>query len=360
MTEDTQYGGGQVIVFMPDGSQDVYNPSGGGTFAGGGDDWQEGDDPMVIPPGGTGAGDGSYTAQPGNPNTLVKLSATRYELRFPSGDKAIYDIPSGTTSLQPFMVALIDRHGFGLSFGYDQNVHLTSITDALGQVTRLVYDSSGHVTRVFDPWGRHASFSYDASGNLIECIDMEGHTFQYTYDTVTDRGTAGVYMTRLNTAQGPWSFSHYYGYPDRSLTVQDPNGKSEVWRGDWWGPNYSYTDKKGAMTSSYGSVIQGYQVRMSQENFPDGTSTYKTVDSQTGLPTSITGRDGKTSYLSYNSQLQPLQITDPKGQTTSFTYYANGIDMASIVNAPEPDGGNLQIRRQASTDPNHRCYRHDD
>ena len=336
VTEDTQYGGGQVIVFMPDGSQDVYNPtSGASTGGGGGDDWQEGDDPMVIPPGGGGNGDGSYTAQAGNPNKLVKLSATRYELRFPGGDKAIYDIPAGTTSLQPFMVALIDRHGFGLSFGYDQNVHLTSITDALGQVTRLVYDSSGHVTRVFDPWGRHASFSYDASGNLVECIDMEGHAFQYTYDTVLNEAewSSAVYLTRLGTAQGPWTFSHYYGYPDRSLTVQDPNGKSEVWRGDWWGPNYSHTDKNGVTVNAQGTVVSGYRGRVSYEQFPDGTSISKTIDTQTGLPLAIRGRDGQTTRISYNAQLQPVQITDPKGQTTSFNYHPGGIDVASIVNA---------------------------
>ena len=305
VTEDTQYGGGQVIVFMPDGSQDAYSPD----------------------------GSGGYTSLADNQNKLVKLTATRYELRFPGGDKAVYDIPAGTTSLQPFMVALVDRHGFGLSFDYDSNVHLTSITDALGQVTSLVYDTAGHVTRVFDPWGRHASFSYDVNGNLVECIDMEGHAFQYTYDTAYDRYTPGVYMTRINTAQGPWTFTHAYGYPNRSLTVQDPDGKSEVWRGEWWGPNYSYTDKKGATTSSYGTLIDGYRIRMSQESFPDGTSTYKQIDTQTGLPTSITGRDGKTTNISYNSQLQPSQITDPKGQTTSFTYYPNGIDVASITNA---------------------------
>ena len=298
VTEDTQYGGGEVLVFMPDGSQDAYNPN----------------------------GNGGYTSLANNQNTLVKLNATRYELRFPGGDKAIYDIPQGTTSLQPFIVALVDRHGFGLSFGYDANVHLTSITDAVGQVTRLVYDNAGHVTRVFDPWGRHASFSYDANGNLVECIDMEGHAFQYTYDN-------GAYLTRLNTAQGPWTFTHYYGYPHRQITVQDPNGKSEYWTGSWWGPSYSYVDKKGATTSSYGTLIDGYQIRMSQESFPDGTSTSKQIDTNTGLPTSITGRDGKTSYISYNSQQQPTQITDPKGQPTTFTYHANGIDVASIVNA---------------------------
>ena len=304
ITEDTQWGGGEVLVFMPDGSQDAYNPD----------------------------GNGGYTSLADNQNKLVKLTATRYELRFPGGDKAIYDIPAlppGTTtpaSLQPFMIALVDRHGFGLSFGYDANIHLTSITDALGQVTRLTYDAAGHVTRVFDPWGRHASFSYDANGNLVECIDMEGHAFQYTYDN-------GAYLTRLNTAQGPWTFTHYYGYPHRQVTVQDPDGKSEYWTGSWWGPSYNYTDKKGATTSAYGTVIQGYRGRVASESFPDGTSTSKTIDTNTGLPTSITGRDGKTSQISYNSQLQPSQITDPKGQTSSFTYHSNGIDVASIKNA---------------------------
>ena len=57
------------------------------------------------------------------------------------------------------------------------------------------------------------------------------------------------------------------------------------------------------------------------------------VDTNTGLPTSITGRDGQTTQISYNAQLQPTQITDPKNQVTTFHYALNGLDVKSIVNA---------------------------
>ena len=322
VTEDPQAGGGQLLVFMPDGSQDTYYPN----------------------------GSGGYTTQADNQNTLVKLSASRYELRFPGGDKAIYDQPSNTTSLQSFMVELRDRHGYSLYFGYDAKVRLVKITDADGNTTNLEYYSGSYkVAKVWDPWGRYASFGYDASGNLTEAIDMEGHSFQYTYDSVYDQGkeywgmphSNATYLTRLNTAQGAWTFTHVYGFPTRTVTATDPNGKSEVWQTGWGGatrggnysPGYYHTDKRGATTGADGTIIEGYRARISAQTYPDGSTSSKNIDPQTGVPTSITGRDGKTTQIRYNAKLQPTQITDPKGQTTSFSYHPNGLDVASITNA---------------------------
>ena len=309
VVEDTQAGGGQVLGVMGDGSVDRYYPD----------------------------GNGGYTTQSDNLNRLSKLGATRYELTFPDDSVALFDIPAGTTSLQPFLLELRDRWGYKLTFGYDAQVQLTTITDALGQVTTLRYDAAGHVTRVFDPWGRHASFSYDANGNLVECIDMEGHAFQYTYGNVYN-GTGdwqdeSVYLTQLNTALGPYLFTHSYGYPDRNVTITDPMGYSETFHGEWWGPdNYSYTDKKGASQGYSVAMTTSYNARVSQERLPDGTTTNKSIDPQTGWTTSSTDARNNTTSFTRNNKGKITSKTDPKGNTWTYSFASNSLDVTSTTN----------------------------
>ena len=191
LVEDTAAGGGRITVFMSDGAQHNYTPN----------------------------GSGGYNTEVDVHNRLVKLSVTRYELHLQGGGKRVYDIPAGTNSLQPFLVAQYDQWGYGLTFGYDSQVRLTTITDANGKVTTLQYDAGNHLVRAFDPFGRHASFSYDGNGNLVEVIDMEGHVFQYTYDNL-------VRIIQLQTAQGPWNFKHEGpdGNSQASDTYPAPNG----------------------------------------------------------------------------------------------------------------------------------------
>ncbi|MCX6902368.1 MAG: DUF6531 domain-containing protein, partial [Verrucomicrobia bacterium] len=129
LVEDTA---GTVLIFMSDGRRDTFTPD----------------------------GTGGYTPPTLVHNRLAKLTPTRYELRFPDDTVYEYDIPPGTESLQPFLVRMQDACGVGLTFGYDTNANLTTVSDSWGRVTSLTY-SNGLCTRVSDPFGRHADFAYD-------------------------------------------------------------------------------------------------------------------------------------------------------------------------------------------------------
>jgi RHS repeat-associated protein len=359
--EDTGYNGGRVTVFMPNGSKLNYTPNGSGGY---------------VP------------SEPGDNNILRKLSPTRYELEFEGGDKAIYDIPAGTASLQPFLVELRDRWGFSLHFGYNAQVRLTTITDAANKVTRLQHDTLGRIRVVWDPFGRHASFNYDAYGNMVEAIDMEGHAFQYTYDST-------IRLTRLNTAQGPWKFKHegpdgnsgcYDCYPTPDgptwqnirMTITDPANKKEEYfynggytnggaeindpqigeflsAGESWHVSKTaYVDYSSTRNNASPAVpktrwitppggYSGYpgssggsnagNPRVRRMLYPNGDNEYYTYDASNGLPNTIKNQNNKTATLTYNVKGQPLTIVDRKNQTTSFTYAPNGLDVTSITNA---------------------------
>ncbi len=163
--------GGQVTIFMPDGRRDIYSPNGSGGY---------------IKP---------YQVF----NTLTKIAENNFELRFPDDTVYVYKIPSGTSSLQPFLVEIRVAHGQKLTFGYDSNVRLVTITDAIGRITNLTYDSNGHAVGVTDPFGRSASFEYDANDNLTKITDMGGYWAKLTYD-------ADVYLTGIENEKGKWGF----------------------------------------------------------------------------------------------------------------------------------------------------------
>ena len=132
-------------------------------------------------------------------NTPTKLAENHSDLRFPDNTVYIYRIPPGTSSQQPFLVEIRDAYANRLSFGYDANVHLTTITDAQNDVFTLSYNASGLCTNVADPFGRNARFEYDASRNLTRLTDMGGYWSSFTYD-------ASVYLTSIGNERGTSTF----------------------------------------------------------------------------------------------------------------------------------------------------------
>ncbi|MBV9469734.1 MAG: RHS repeat protein, partial [Abitibacteriaceae bacterium] len=360
--------GGEVTVYMPDGRQDTYVSD----------------------------GNGGYNSQMDIFNTLTKTTPTHYEITFQTGDKMIYDIPAGTTSLQPFLVEERDRWGNSLHFGYDANVHLTTITDAQGRVTVLHYDSAGHINLVDDPFGRHCSFGYDTYGNLTSATDMGGNSFGYTYDSE-------VKVIQLSTPQGNWLFhqegpdGNLYGadssYPAPGaimatrvrLTVTDPLLQKEEF---FWGGgddhtgNYAYIDKNSyieytpshnngsndvpktlwtanALIGGYnggggypgypgsGGSYPGYSGRVTDITYPSPQhngypapavehldyNSNGLVSTRTRYLWSANGTPGNHASATYNALGRTTSLTDAKGQTTTYNYAPNGIDLTSVVDA---------------------------
>ena len=140
--------GGEVAITMPDSRQDTYMPNGQGGY----------DPPYRVW------------------NTLTKIATNHFELRFPDDTVYVYQIPAGTSASQPLLTEIRDAYGQSLTLGYNTSAQLTTITDALSQVTTLTYDpSTDLVTQVDDPFGRSALFDYDGIRNLTKITDMGGY-----------------------------------------------------------------------------------------------------------------------------------------------------------------------------------------
>ncbi len=326
-----------VIVFMPDGRRDMFTPDGTGGYS----------TPYQVF------------------NTLTKIAENYFQLKFPDDTVYVYNIPPGTTSLQPFLVEIRDAHGQKLRFGYDSNVQLTTITDAMGRVTNLTYNAEGLVTQVNDPFGRSATFEYDSNRNLAKITDMGGYWSSLTYDS-------DVYLTGIEDSRGKWSFyiepsdSDYAGSDDYSppggpmwesyrITVTNPlKGKEEYF---YYGGCDSYTCSGYTWYVSPRDYIpwqsqeinnfrintpktryfftmtgSGQRGEISKILYPEGGYVEYGYDSATGNRTSIKDSHGHITNYTYNYMGRVTSIKDAKGITTTMNYDSGGVDLLEIIN----------------------------
>ena len=327
--------GGQVTVFMPDGRNDVYSPDGAS----------------------------GYTSPYGVFNKLVRIEENHYTLDLPDGTVYEYAIPSGTQSMQPFLVKISDRFGQALTLGYDSSVHLTTITDALGQITTVVYNTNGNATEVYDPFGRQALFEYDVNGNLIKITDMGGYWASFTYD-------ANVYLTSLGDQRSTWQFyiepadgifANADNYPppgdamfaNYRVTVMNPLGGREEFffyggcgagftcaGGGWYvSPRHYVAWEDGQINNMWGGnpkILYDYlrtgPGRINKIIHPDdGTELYE-FDPANGKPTRYSDQHGHVTNYEINSRGRITRIIDPRGTETAYDYAQNGLDLTGIAN----------------------------
>ena len=335
LVEDTGDGGGVVTIFMPLGAQANYLPQ---------------------------SNNGYKPDQPDNFNRLVKVGQGRFELIAPDGSKMVYGIPEGTNSMQPYLIEQYDKFGYKLTFGYDSNVRLNTITDAQGKVTRLWHDEFGHIVRARTPQGREANWTYDNNGNMVEVVDIEGNAFQYVYDRE-------IRVVELTTAQGSWTYKHEgpdgnvlglpYPAPDAPmwaairLTVANPLGEKEEYFYDAV-PNPSYFHIDARNYRNYNGGDNNYAARVSKTVWKattmsdgrgkitdvalpsaDGGATVQTVkteyDPVTMQASAIVDARGRRTSWTRNAQAQITSVTDSDGRTSRIQYADNGRDITRVI-----------------------------
>ncbi|GJQ58205.1 MAG: hypothetical protein D8M57_03055 [Candidatus Scalindua sp. AMX11] len=321
--------GDNVTIYMPDGRRDVYTPDGLGGY----------NSPYSIH------------------NKLTRISENHFELRFPDDTVYIYDIPSGTNSLQPFLVEEKDAYGQSLTFRYNSNVELTTITDPMGRDTTLTYDANGLVTQVTDPFGRSTVFEYDINRNLTKITDMGGYWSTLTYD-------ADVYLTSIENERGTWTFyiepadglrngSDPYPPPgggtweNYRITITDPLGGKEEYhynaysRYSWYvSPRY-YTNYIDYNTNNFRGNVPKTRYdfnttasgkgEITKITYPEGNAVSYGYDSNGNL-TTVTDPHRHITRYRYNDSGRITSVTDAKGNVTNITYASNGIDLITIQN----------------------------
>jgi RHS repeat-associated protein len=318
---------------------------------------------------------------------LVKTGAASYERRMPDGSKEVFAQSNGATSYprRLFMTQVIDAAGNTVNIGYDASFRVTTITDALAQVTTVSYELPGDplkVTKVTDPFGRFATFEY-TSGQLTKITDEIGIQSQFTYTTGTDS------IDTLTTPYGTTNFVSGQSGTNRWIEMTDPLGGKErveyrdqapgIAASDPVAPtangvtnagldmaNTFYWDKK-AMLVAPGDYTKAKITHwlynadgtlsdiVSSEKQPLENRVWNTYAGQpdylhagpSANPSQVARvlDDGSTqlSQFEYNSAGKTTKSTDPVGRVMSYIYDTNNIDLLEIR---QTRGTNNELQRK--------------
>lgn len=237
-----------------------------------------------------------------------------------------YDVESRLTSIT-------DQTGRDVSYGYDANGDLSSVTDILDQTWTYTYDSAHRLTAALDPNGVILERNeYDEQGRVVRQYDGNGNlTVALTFNA---DGT-----TTVTDALGN---SNIHTYDERGTLINetDPGGNASetTYLADF--RPFRLTDEQGRITdlswSADGANLtrlvdnEGNQINITYDEFNNPLSVidplnYLTTYEYDGtLLTSVTDALNKETTYTYTPEGYLESVTDSLGNTTSYTYNSQG------------------------------------
>jgi len=187
---------------------------------------------------------GKFTPEGKNAAILQRIAGTPVTYRRTLGDGSveIYAQPDGATTYprRTFLTQKIDPMGNAVTLAYDGSRRLTTIADAVGQVTTFSYGIAGQpllITAITDPFGRSAQLTYDASNRLAQITDVVGISSQFTYD-------ASGLVNSMTTPYGTTTFAFAGTGVSRWLEITDPLGFTERAEFRHTAPGIPYSEAK--------------------------------------------------------------------------------------------------------------------
>ena len=265
-----------------------------------------------------------------------------------------------------------------ISYGYDANGDLETVTDQVLNVTSFTYLAPipHYLEDIIDPRGiRVARNEYADDGRLIAHIDADGHRIEYTHDiagrseSIKDRrGNTSLYLyddegnVLAETNALSETTLHSYDADRNETSRTDALGNTTAWTYDARGNQLTETDPLGRITSSAysdrnqltsqtdpaGIVVleNGYDFRtgnLLSSKDALGNTTAFVYDSgigtgETGNLLGITDAQSNTTSYLYDESGNRLQEVDVRGTLTEFTYDAMGRQQTQTTTRTDENG----------------------
>lgn len=221
------------------------------------------------------------------------------------GDYAVYHFDSPD---HHYVTKIEDRYGKTLTFDYDGEKQLTSVTDASGRSIMFTY-SDKKLSQIFDPSGRVFSYTY-LGENMVHCKDPMDHVLTYAY-------SESCHDLLSVADKGENVFSFVYNDQYAVSSVLDPLGTlaftfSYAWTGSG---TTTVTNANGHVTSY---VYDARDCVTSTTNAAGGNRT-KSWD-ENFLLAHESDENGNRSSFTYDLRGNRVQSTDALGNTNSYVY----------------------------------------
>ncbi|MGW7426897.1 DUF6531 domain-containing protein [Streptomyces sp. NPDC054813] len=194
---------------------------------------------------------------------------------------------------------------------YDEHTRTTTVTDSLGHVTRYEHNEAYRLLRKTDSLGHVTHQEWDAGYRLAAITDSLGRTTRYAYD---EHGQP-VSVVR------PDGHATYVAYNDLGLPLRVTTPAGAVWQYEYdeHGNRTAAADPSGAATR-YTYDRAGHLTSVTD---PLGHTT-RVRSNRAGLPVEITDPVGAVTRYARDALGHPVTITDPLGQATHLEWTAEG------------------------------------
>lgn len=197
------------------------------------------------------------------------------------------------------------------------------LTNPRGLKTGIEYDSAGRISKVTTAGGAYTKVFYDAQNRVTKIATTGTYSnpgveavtrFDYTDGSRTLVAGASTDQSR-NIGQVPHT-AYHLNADKRVVKVVDARGLEQS-------ASYTETLDIGSYTSGVGATA--------------GTQTFSYGANKNNSMTAATGANGESYAYGYESQTassmySPTSSTDPRGNTTAYTYAKSGA-LASSTNA---------------------------
>ena len=226
-----------------------------------------------------------------------------------------------------------------MSFTYDAQGHVLTITDAKNNVTTNTYDSKGNLSTSQVTGFPPSSYQYDANGNRIQQIDPAGVETDSVYDSSGNltsqtvavgkqeaQTTTYIYDSNgnktsetKNSSAGNLTTLYQYDAKNRLEETIYPDGNNTQTTYDSLGHTVGTQDQKGRVTSYFFDMAE----RQNKVQYPDLTTQVFVYDAASNR-TSVTDRGGRTTTTAYDALNRPTTVTYQDGSRTITNYDGQG------------------------------------
>jgi RHS repeat-associated protein len=235
-----------------------------------------------------------------------------------------------------------DPTKYTTSYTYDENDHVTTVTDARAGVTTNTYDDAGllsqqtnaatkttaysyypdnRVHTVTDPRSNTTTFAYYADGSLTDVTTPEGAHTSYDFDLaghqiqkVDPRGNAAG-ATKANYT---WTYTVDENGNRKTTSHPDPNGGPDLSRYT----TYDGLNRPRVVSDWLGNFVETwYDGNSNVIRVKDGAgrSTFYDYYPDNRLHTVTDGR-GKITTFDYDDDGNRTKVTTPLGEITTYGY----------------------------------------
>ena len=224
-----------------------------------------------------------------------------------------------------------------LTFNYDGQTLLRSVTDQVGRIVQFDYNSDRQLVSMTDMNGKTETYTYTGKYHIHTMTNAEGITYlTNTYDEkgrvlIQDDARSGNELATFTyddksfwryivTVKNRLGHNKTYVYNRDGLLIMETEEVSEARTKV---RTLTYDSKGNQVSDTNGDVEVTYEYngnnQVTKITDPENTVTYMAYDGN-GNVTSIVNEEGEASYFTYNENNQILTMREPSGKVTQYEY----------------------------------------